>query len=250
MWNPKNIYRNTFIVEAILDIQAVASIPVTEASLREFVGPEDGYPERDDLTARTVTVTAGDLLSANVEHEAKGSAFRSTSGRRQLRAIPDRLALSEFPPYTGWDSFSSEGLRLWERYAERYSVRSLRRVAVRYINKIEVESASGYIRMEDYFHTYPAMSYDIREPIGKFFMSCQFEFPEERASASITQASVEATSPDTFAVLLDIDVWRDKSMGVGDIAPAEVGAVLAEIRDIKNSLFEACITNRVRELMT
>jgi uncharacterized protein (TIGR04255 family) len=249
MWIPRNAYRNTFIVEAIVDIQAAASVPVSEASLSEFVDAEDGYQERKDIAVRTVTFSAGEPPSANVEHEAKGSAFRSVSGSRQLRVIPDRLALSEFSPYTGWDSFSVEALRLWGRYAERYSVSSLRRVAVRYINKIEVDSTSDHIRMEEYFHSHPAMSYDIRRPINKFFMNCHYDFPEERASATITQASVEASSPDKVAVLLDIDVWRDMSKGIGNALPADVGVVLAELRGIKNSLFEACITNRVRELM-
>ncbi|MFF5080026.1 TIGR04255 family protein [Actinoplanes sp. NPDC000266] len=250
MWTPSINYRNPFIVEAVLDIQTSASPAGGEFALGDFLSRHDDYPERDDFTSQVVSLTAGDSVSANVDSEEKGFSFRSASGKRLVRVLPDRLIFSEFSPYTGWDAFASEGLRLWRRFMSRQNPLGVKRVGVRYINRIEIDAAEAPVRMEDYFHTYPAMSYDISAPMNKFFMSTQYNFPKEQAAATVTQASTEATRPNALGILLDIDVWRDQETGLDSSnISLDTRQIIEELRAVKNSLFEACITNQLRELM-
>ncbi|MFG3714887.1 TIGR04255 family protein [Micromonospora sp. NPDC047730] len=249
MWFPNNKYTNPPVVEAVIDLRVSNSGEVPQEALATFASANEGYPECEPLTEGNAVFVLGDEPSVNIDDKATGFNFRSTSRHRLLTVLPHRFSIHEFAPYGGWDNFSQEALRLWRRYGKQFPGRPLTRIAVRYINKIEIE-IDRPMRMEDYFHTYPAVSDDITEPMNSFFMRAGYTFPEQRVAGSITQATIQASRPGVAAILLDIDVWRDHQFDIGATSDEELPEALEELRRVKNSLFEGCITNRLREMIS
>ncbi|MNC96343.1 hypothetical protein D3C83_136960 [compost metagenome] len=64
--------------------------------------------------------------------------------------------------------------------------------------------------------------------------------------AIINQGLTEPVKPGHISIVLDIDVFR---LGIESWKDSEVWAFLDKLRGRKNEIFEACITDRTRELI-
>jgi uncharacterized protein (TIGR04255 family) len=59
------------------------------------------------------------------------------------------------------------------------------------------------------------------------------------------QAIIQPHKPGFVSIVLDIDVFREYQSPANE---DETWSTLDRIRDIKNEIFEACITDKTREL--
>ena len=71
--------------------------------------------------------------------------------------------------------------------------------------------------------------------------------PALEVSATIT-SSLLPVRPDVTTLILDIDTWRDAPAGESATDDAIAGH-LATLRQAKNYVFEACITDATRGLI-
>lgn len=61
---------------------------------------------------------------------------------------------------------------------------------------------------------------------------------------SLTQAMVQLVNLNTVAIVLDIDLFNESPVDSGRVCGS-----ISEMRYTKNDVFEACITDRLRELI-
>ena len=74
-------------------------------------------------------------------------------------------------------------------------------------------------------------------------MQVQIPQSDIGTTLSLTQAMVQSVNPNTVAIV-DIDLFNEAPVDIG-----RVWEIISEMRDRKNDVFEACITDRLRELI-
>jgi uncharacterized protein (TIGR04255 family) len=243
-------YSKAPITEAIIDIQVKAAESASLSDLEKLQDREGGaYPDRKALMAASVIV---DPEAAEFKAEAnrveRGWAFMGADRRYGWQARLDGFSLSRLKPYEKWQPFRTEAERLWNLTRAVLQPIEITRVAVRYINRLElplpIEDFKNYLR------TVPEVSPDLPQALTSFFLQVQFPIEDIAGLATVSQTILPPSSAEaaltTVAVLLDIDVFRMGSMPLDD---AEMWALFEKLRKHKNEIFEGCITDRTRELI-
>ena len=77
-------------------------------------------------------------------------------------------------------------------------------------------------------------------------MQLQIPFLKIEATCILTQATVRPSSPESVSVVLDIDMFRQRDFGGND---ADLWTFINKLHDAKNEIFEACITDKIREMI-
>jgi len=234
---------NAPITEALLDIQVELPPDITIESLRDVHDRiREQYPtrrERIDFQARF------DPGARSVSMEAvrnTGFFCRSADERQVMQARIDGFAFSRLPPYDRWEGLRDEAKKLWQVYSEVAQPLRITRLALRYINRLELPQRA---RLEDYVTTFPKLSEAYPQDVSGLFMRVVTDRGLDRV---IISEALEEQSADQhrMPLILDIDAFRTVDMPIQ--AEANAWTVLEELRVLKNDVFFGSITARAEAL--
>jgi uncharacterized protein (TIGR04255 family) len=245
-------YNKAPITEAIIDIQVKTVDTVALSELAKLQDREGGaYPKKNPILLASVTF--GDHendqgeFKTQTSREERGWAFIGADKPYIWQARRDGFSLARLAPYEKWGPFQTEAQRLWTLTRETLQPTELTRVAVRYINRLELPLPIK--EFKDYLRTVPEVSSDLPQALANFFLQVQIPLEDIGGMATVSQTILPPTTPDagftTLSLLLDIDVFR---MG----APSDddsLWALFEKLRRSKNNVFEGCITDQTRELI-
>ncbi|MDZ4837521.1 MAG: TIGR04255 family protein [Candidatus Melainabacteria bacterium] len=239
-------YEKAPITEAIIDIQVEARSGMDLSFLEEVANSvRSDYPKRKDSRVFEGIVEFGPSLpvktTASEQHD--GFVLTDESEKLVLQVKLSGFTLSRLHPYTNWEEFRDEANRLWEIYKNQTLPKSIARIAVRYLNKLDIPLPVRDLR--DYLRTYPELSSDMEPQIVGYFMQLQCPQPSLKATAVLTQGMIAPTVPNVVSILLDIDLSRSHALPTEEEALWEL---LDQFRHAKNKIFEASITDRMRKL--
>ncbi|MCG6157107.1 TIGR04255 family protein [Rubinisphaera margarita] len=236
------------ITEAIIDLQVQPAEGVENSQLRMAHRDGDiGYPKCEQLLQAVGQMVVGPGVgSASVKQNELGWKFVGADGLQILQCRKDHFTLSRLSPYEGWEPFQREARRLWKIYRYETNPSTVTRVAVRYINRIDIPRSP--IDLKDYFRTSPEISPDLPQALEGYFMRLQLPFPDLSSHCFITQAIAPPSAKDTVSVVLDIDFFQAVNFEADD--DETVWGVLSSHHVMKNTIFESCITDRTRELFS
>jgi uncharacterized protein (TIGR04255 family) len=110
-------------------------------------------------------------------------------------------------------------------------------------NRIDLPGVG--IDLKDYFRTSPEISQDLPQMLHNFFMQLKFSFPSCEADCLLNQTVVPPPNEKMSSIVLDIDLFRTKSLLQDENG---LWANIELLRNGKNSIFEACITDATRRL--
>jgi len=218
---------------------ALADLARLDLSARGYSGPRNIY--RTQLEGRI----EGDQATAKADHGQVGYQFIGEDGRHVARIDLDSFAFSRLPPYDSWEQLREEAHTIWNSYRSVIPGRAVTRVGLRYINQIDMPQPVRDFR--DYIRTYPEISSDLPQAVAGFFFQVQIPLEPSGVFLSLTQALVPPSAPNVTSVVLDIDVFRQ---GMRLESDDEIWRILDELRLQKNLVFESCITDRTRELIS
>jgi uncharacterized protein (TIGR04255 family) len=109
---------------------------------------------------------------------------------------------------------SSEGRALWERYREIARPEAITRVALRYVNRLDLPLP--FKDFKEYILTVPEIAPALPQVLSGFFMQLHIPQTDLEAVAVLNVAMMPQISVNFCSVALDIDVFRDR-----DVAQAE-----------------------------
>ena len=240
-------YPNAPITEAVIDLRVQPHpqlIMSTLLKVRE--GNEAQYP-----TMYPVNEVYGSMqfaqekgFSTTASSQQIGYMFRSADEKQILQARTTGFSMSQLAPYPHWPPFCIESRRRWDIYRNVAQPEKIVRIAVRYINRIDIPLP--IIDFGEYLRTVPQVSPDLPQGLKNYFMQLEMPLDEIKSYAIINQMMGEQqTRPDIVSIVLDIDIFR-----VNDLPTTEdeIWVSMEELRHAKNSVFEACITDKAREL--
>lgn len=237
-------YPKAPITEAVIDLRVELPENVGLEPLKHaHDGQEAAYPRVEQMNVAVGHMEVGKQVTTTASTRAVGYWYRSGDGKQIYQARLDGFTMSRLAPYERWESFRDEARRLWNIYKGAADPRSIVRVAVRYINRIDIPLPLQDFK--DYLRTVPEVSPDLPQGLAGYFMRLAIPLDEIKSVCLLNEAIIEPAAPNTVSVVLDIDVFRTVDLPGDDEA---IWSFVDELRHRKNSVFEACITDKAREL--
>jgi uncharacterized protein (TIGR04255 family) len=241
--SPQRHYQKPPITEAIIDLRVELPPDVGLTELSKAHGGEAAYPTVEELHAAFGQMQVGPQVSAMASSKRVGYLFRSGDGKQIYQARLDGFTVSRLASYENWKALRDEARRLWDVYRSVAKPSKVLRLAVRYINRIDIPLP--FKDFKDYLRTVPEVSPDLPQELAGYFMRLAIPLEDIKAVVLINETIIEPASQNVVSVVLDIDIFR-----TADLPTDEEGiwAFFEELRVRKNSVFEACITDKAREL--
>jgi uncharacterized protein (TIGR04255 family) len=235
-------YSRAPIAEAIIDFQVELPEGVDLSDLERC--QDAAYPGRKALTGTNDRVGFRTEGSTSTTLRQVGFLFASVDEKQLFEARCDGFTVHRLAPYQGWESFRDEARRLWDIYAQTAHPSKVARVALRYINRLDLPLP--VVELKDYLRTCPEVSPDLPRELEGFFLQLNIPQPDIKTSLLLRETVVPPAAPGVASVVLDIDLFRSH-----DIPPDDAGmwAFLESLRARKNKIFEACITDRTRQVI-
>jgi uncharacterized protein (TIGR04255 family) len=245
-WLKDRHYDKAPIKEAIIDIQ-IESASLTLANFDKVdVSPPRGYAERQKVTIGHIRGRLeGGILTATAKQDELGYAFVGGEGKHHVQFRLNGFTFSRLAPYQTWEQLRSETKTLWESYRQIVGALPVVRVGLRYVNQLDLPLPMRDFR--DFIRLYPEVSADLSQQLAGFFLQVQIPQEDLGAMLVLNEAMVPPSGPGVVSVVLDIDVFKQ---GLKIESDDEIWSVLEALRLRKNLIFEGCITNNTRELIS
>lgn len=239
-------YGNPPIVEVVAEFRFVPSEPwdLTVPGL-VYDRLREQFPRRrvsKVLEAETSAETAG-------IHQALRLEDRMQFAREDEKAIvqvgPDLLVVNHLAPYSTWKEFVPLIRQGFESYQAVTRSKGLRRIGLRYINRIEVLGSS--IELSDYLNFRPHLGPALPQLVSGFVLGIQSAFDDGRDLLRLQLNSTEPDTPDSIAAILDLDYFLAQPAGV----PLHAAFDWLEAAHLRiQGVFEGCLTDKLRSLFS
>lgn len=239
--------KNAPIVEAIIDFRV--RLPVG-------FNPEEFSSLRKELSRKYPKIEKGQLITGSIEIKAdkpivkvepaedkgiQGYRFTSRDGKEVAQFRIDGFTFSRLHPYTKWEQVLDEAKRLWELYSLKASPQVVERIAVRYINRLDIPLPLR--DLEDYLTASPVLPKTLPQKLSQFLI--RLVVHEEDLVAGIIQTLVKSPKPEHLGIILDIDVFKEN---VGGISDENIWPTMDRLRALKNRIFFKLITEETARL--
>lgn len=239
-------FPNAPITEAIIDFRATLPPESNLERLLEMqksiIARYPGKRERNSWQAEFSLDAKGSKFGSVTKPD--GFFYLSPDEKQIVQARLDGFTFSRMKPYHSWKEFLAEAKELWGLYEATAKPQQITRIAVRYVNRIELPGAT--IELDEWLNTYPSTAPGIPQALAAFFMRLVLPWPDVGALAVVNMAlDPRRDKPDALPVILDIDVFRE-SVFTGDFG--EVWPLLEKLRDIKNQVFFSSVKPKTKEL--
>lgn len=238
-------YKRPPIIEAVVEVRFGGSS--LDDKVMEKLG--NRFSERYPTPRQPSNNVGVEVSGATVRIMQQNLGFKilSTDGSFTLNVGRNALGTSRNAPYGGWDEFMREARNNWSDWENVVGWKGVSRIGVRFINRVDIPfSPTGVTQLEDFF----SFKVDMPESLGPmttFAMNAQIMMEEKSIMVVINHAPVPSPLVQTNSFLLDIDLAIERSLPTNEKTLWET---IEGLRSVKNSVFEACITDRSRELFS
>lgn len=237
---------NAPITEALIDLRVKLPANVkTGAFLDLGATLHDRYPNTQEgrIVQSGFEVKAGEgPLTFAKDKGIHGYLFSSADGLNVAQFRLDGYTFNRLRPYTSWESVFPEAWSLWQLYSERTSPEFVSRVAVRYINRLElplpIQDLSRYLTAP------PEVPEGLPQTMSGFLTRVVIQEPDTSLAANITQ-SLEGGEGQYVTIILDIDVYKTEQFEVRD---ERIERTFKQLRNLKNRIFFSSITEETMGL--
>jgi uncharacterized protein (TIGR04255 family) len=139
-----------------------------------------------------------------------GFRLVSADGRYIAQFNRDGLVFSRLEPYNEWETFSSEGLRIWKTYLDLAGPVEVQRLGVRFVNRIALAKLAQLSR---YLARPPKCLEPLGLPVSRFLYQSIHDVPGHPFQINVAQTVQPPSPPQTegFGLILDIDVSTTQS---------------------------------------
>lgn len=241
-------FPNSPITEALLDIRVNLPKEITLDTLATFQNEiKERFPTRKEQYKWESGIKFQAGSAPQVIPSSGGSNgyfFRSPDGKKIVQARLDGYTFNKLKPYNNWEAFSSEAKELWGEYLKVAKPVNVTRLALRYINRIELPLP--FTDFKEYILTVPEIGPDIPNALSGFFTRLIIPNSDIQANAVITETMEKIDDKaGVLPFIFDIDVSRNY---VFEPQSDEIWQTLNRLREFKNQIFLNSLTKKAREL--
>ena len=206
----------------------------------------DEFPtkqQRRDFQTQ-IEIKDGKLVSPRVDSSAFGGVRLANADQTiYVQFRPDGLTLNNLQAYVGGDRLIDKTLALWEFLVARAKPGSVSRVALRYINRLELPLSQGD-KFTRYLTSPPELPEGAPQLISEFISRIVGHDERRQATAVVIQklTKEQAGRP---VITIDVDVFRNGDFSVDSSA---LRAILDPLRMLKNETFFSLLTDETIRL--
>ena len=239
MAQPRSLARPP-IVEALVDLRAtIPGDPTVFSDLADEL--KDEFPtmeERRDFEAK-IEVKDGRLVSPRVETSGFGGVRLASADQKTYAQFrPDGFTLNNMTTYMGGDQLLAQALTLWEMLVERTAPEVVSRVALRYINRLELPLKSGDT-FTRYLTSPPRLPEGAPTQVSQFLSRIVGHDEKRQATAVVIQQLKLPEDGQPVAITVDINVFRERDFSVDS---PSLRRILDSLRMLKNETFFSLLT--------
>ena len=238
----------------------LTNAPITEAIIELLVKlpssfqPDNFLSLKDELPERYPTFSTGHQVETRIEIvEGKPTLqeedlgfqacrLESSDEKTVVQFRTDGFIFSRLKPYTQWEEVFAEAMELWEIYKAITSPEAVTRIAVRYLNDLQIPMPSEF---SDYFTAFAELPSDLPQLLAGFLSSMLVHDPETEAFVDITQALEPSARPNRAAIILDIEAFKRVEF---EVDSEDITLTLEQLRQLKNRIFFGLITEKTARM--
>ncbi|MFH0873215.1 MAG: TIGR04255 family protein [bacterium] len=231
------------ITEALVDIRVKLG-PETDLSTLQSVCAlvANEYPEKRERI-RLESKIEFKTMKSETTSGVDGYLCTSSDKKQVVQVRLDGFTFSRLTPYETWENLRKVAHRLWQLYVGATSPELVTRVALRYINRLEIPLP---IRdFSDYLTAPPTIPQNLPQGLISFLTRNVIREPSLDFVAIISQSLEPVEASNVVPVILDIDVFREVQHSVG---ATEIWETIDQLRGFKNKIFFESITEKTVEL--
>lgn len=245
-------YRKPPVWEALIDVR-IDALPTDKLpqldNLHEALRRE--YPNKKIRYQFTggVQIEGDRVVQSPVASGPFGYRLESEDGRRIVQFRLDGFTYNRIKPdpdeeWPGWEKIKNEARQAWDMYKDALDLNEVTRLAVRYINQIVIPEQS--IELYDYFTAPPRIPQGLPyQDMANFSSSVTIKIPTHKALALLQHYPAPRQYSGAIAIALDIDIYRPERL---ILSARPIWELLDQLRDLKNTIFEASLLSRTKEL--
>jgi uncharacterized protein (TIGR04255 family) len=164
-----------------------------------------------------------------------------------IQITESQLGISKLAPYGDWTGLYDEAFKAWKSLKKYIGNVELKRVSTRFINRIDIPSPAGKeIILNEYFKFGLALpDIDSKLRTLQFNISCRLRDEKNILDYVLRLGKVESPLLDHASFTLDIDVITVEPVPRRD---EDIWSKIDSLRERKNTVFEASITDKTRAL--
>lgn len=218
---------------------------LTDAEIAGIVRALKPYYERHEETGEVEVLVRieNERVEPSVSDPRPVHMFSNTDQNEFCRLERGKLHWSRLPPYDCWEALQERLLRDLHKIPKKFGFKPLERIGVRFQNRIDVPlNPRGVTYYEKYLSVHIKLP-SLLDPHNSYMWAVVRDFDEKKLGARVSSGIVQAVLPQTMAVTLDIDVFAIDKL---PLTVEDLVSRLAEMRSLKNEIFEACITDEAR----
>ncbi len=239
---------NAPIREALLDFRVKLPDGFSLQTLRPTVESlKDRFPKVDDRRPLQAVLEVKDgawVPPLTKTLDPDGYILRTQDGLNVAQFRLDGFTFSRLKPYTSWEEIFPLAMELWRLYAAAAKPQVTTRLAVRYINQIQLPGQQ--IEFDDYLTACPTIPEELPQVLSTFLSRVVIHDEATGIAANVTQALEPQVDPRLTTVLIDIDAYRTQDFTSDAQAITETFALL---RAFKNRVFFSHITEATASLL-
>lgn len=232
---------NAPIQEAVIDIRASVGSSIEQLEqLHDRIRSE--FPTMQKRLQRVIKIEES---SSTSQFDCDGLLFHSSDQKRIVQFRSDGFTFSQLKPYTAWKEISSEARKLWKIFSDFAKPTAISRLAVRYINVIDIPRNDPFSYFDLKF-SIPAQLQQENPTLDHFLIRLVLNL--EGAKALINLSSLGPPDPTKFRFLLDIDVFHEEPASALKPNSEAIWNVFHNLSAIEDRIFFSCITDKTVKL--
>jgi uncharacterized protein (TIGR04255 family) len=242
------LYSRSPIVEARIDIKVQLPPEIEVFTLMEMasaVESEYAIEHQCFKIDGKIDVNSNLVASASAQNNLVGYAFVSDDKQKRFEVRNDGFTFRHSSPYPGWNIFKDRANEVWEIYREIAQPTQIDLLALRYINRIDIPSTTGF-ELKNYLRTFAEISTELPQNPQTWFVHLQIPGLEDGSNIFITQAMIPPESPNVLSVALDIHIIKE---GILSEESPNIWQNLNIMHGDADRVFEASISDTTRELI-
>jgi uncharacterized protein (TIGR04255 family) len=241
------LYSNPSLIEALCEFQFEPSQPwdwTIPGLVYDKVKKEYPKKKQQNVIEMEARVEQNELMPSIKKGGVARLQFLREDETALIQVGPNLLVVNHLKPYPTWGKFQEmikSGLAVYRDVA---NPKSLKRVSLRYINRLEVPQAQ--VEIEDYILAVPNIPKPMPQVFATWIQRVEIPFVDSNGMMVIQSGLVQPHNPDTIVFLLDLDFI---TINIQKINLDNVMEWVARAHDDVEKSFEVCITDKMRALM-
>ncbi len=242
-------YAHAPLISAVIEFRLVSEIgPRDFDRLKAKFSQLKWHAEEQIEFQLQLQLQPGETVPAPIPR-VSGLRYTAPDADKVIAVNPWSYSMNVLPPYMGWQALLDA---FWTHHAtwrEITGKRALGRIGVRYVNRFDIPIENGRpIELGDYLSFTTTEPPLLDEPVRGIHMQVNGGIKADNLRVNLSTTTVESPVIGHASVTLDIDLYRD---GV-DVpqSDADIEAYLDVIRRRRTDIFEQCITDEMRRVIS